>query len=232
MLVRIYKEVRDYFVDILRVIQYWLIIFTFSNDMVGFILFIYTNDVDSLAIEIVFDIIGTLFLYYIINQLSSYMLIAHLDEYIKMRYDTSYEQWRKRLRKLEIKALIFAIIFQVLFILTIVGVDLIFEYNKIDIHLKNSILYGIYALISLTLATCEILLFIKGSKSMKKNLNYYYEKYKKGMACLAITNITWFLTLASLFLLVSIGQIPFSYFTFYIIFIIMLYFSLKYKMFE
>ena len=159
MWILIWRELRDYFIDLLRVVQYILIAICFWYDVVSSTLLIFYPDVNSLLIDIVFDVIASLFLYYIINQLSWFILIKHLNTYAKMRRGSKFEDCRKQIRVVEFRSTIFAVLFQIIFISSIVWIDTVFQYNKLDIVLKNSILYGIYALISFILAISEFLLF-------------------------------------------------------------------------
>ena len=110
MIVLIYKEFKQWYIDVIKLTQYLLLFFYFARDVPYNIKYFWWFQY-TFEMNIIDDIFRTNFFVYWFNQLSYYMLIVHIIKIKKTTQKIGFEQIRKEIKKSEIKSLILSILF-------------------------------------------------------------------------------------------------------------------------
>ena len=130
--------------------------------------------------------------YYAMNQLSWYILVTHLKTYNSILSGKRYQEWKAKIKRVEIVSFILLIIFYTLYILTIATYDiLIREYKDIEQILQSMLLSEIW-LFYIILIVGEIVIYWQLTRTMKQNLNFHYNKNWKNFVVLLVITLVLF----------------------------------------
>ena len=117
----IVKELRSPYTDYLIILQYWSIWITFVYFISeSIILTISSKALNNFWYWMVGSFWGTPLLYYIFNQLSWYILIQHLKYTRLLARQTSYDTIKSYIRKQEMGAILFVVLFSVVWLCIII----------------------------------------------------------------------------------------------------------------
>ena len=105
---RIVKEILEPAIDLLKVVQSALVMVWFANWIYGFIQYSWYLSTNYMSAKIVFvTLLSSLYFYYAVNWVAWYLLIYHVNTLKLLRDGKEYQEWRKKIRAAELKALIF-----------------------------------------------------------------------------------------------------------------------------
>ena len=174
MVVKIWKEMKERFIDVLRMVQYWLIL-TWFLYVTYFVIFNFWDEHNGNMVKILDGIMdGVLIYYYIFNLTTWYLLMYQIKVLKLLRNGIEYKNANKQTKSHEIKIITLLALF--ICIYSILNVSLSVFSSSISLLQNNQRLISLlkYTLFYFALLILNLILFIKLSVIMKDNLNYYF----------------------------------------------------------
>ena len=202
----IVKELRSPYTDYLIILQYWSIWITFVYFISeSIILTISPKALQNFWYSMIGSFWGTPLLYYIFNQLSWYILIQHLKYTRLLARQTSYDTIKSYIRKQEMGAILFVVLFSVVWLCIIIfrNYFLILRRDE-DSSLFNIGYHAFIACMLMVMTANEYFLYRLLNRLMKVHLNFYYKKQMKSLRMLAFANVIFYFTYGTLNLVVAI----------------------------
>ena len=188
----IIKNIKQKYVDVLKIIQSCILFIYFIWRCIfnPFIKALESKEWKDIH-EGLNQLTDTWFLYYSLNQFSLYILSQHLITYRKLNRGKSYEEWRTEIKNKEWRLVCWIITLNVTIILSLACLWFISsksEHSPIIRAISSEI-----AFISLIIAISEYLSNRIVVKTLRSELNFYYNKKRNILNFLWFINIWWFL---------------------------------------
>ena len=131
--------------------------------------------------------------YYVLNQLSWYILIQHLKIIKVLSKETNFNKIKQQTRKQEIGAVLFVVLFSIVWLGVITARNyFIIIYDDIDGSFINIGYYTFLTWILMMMVINEIFLYKLLNRLMKISLNFYYKTKMKTLRMLSITNTIFY----------------------------------------
>ena len=112
MILLIWREIKENFIDALRMIQYVFILLWFLHAIFEILWSFWYEHTDDLAIIIIIEVFeGLMLYYYILNLLVWYLLMNKIIVLRKLRSGIKYDVWRRQIKSVELKVLLYFVIF-------------------------------------------------------------------------------------------------------------------------
>ena len=198
-------NIRDYFVDILKLLQVTFTFFWFFSDIITILMAIFWPDLLNDPIVTVLVIITDPYIFlYGLNQFAWLILIQHLTIYRQMAEGKAYSEWKKIVRKKELFLFITVMIILTSLVLIQIGLYTIKSLQVKDDRLIKMIINIEGLSVNIGFTIIEFLLYRKVSKTLENWLHTYFIENKRNIKFRMILNI-WYFSIFSLLFVVNIA---------------------------
>ena len=111
-----FKEIKRPAIDLFKIIQSILIMVFFWSSIFVHYWYVWLNCRTLLYQTLFIILFSTLYLYYVVNLLCWYILVFHINTLRNMRNGVDYEEWKTRIKAVELKSLIAIITFEIIYL--------------------------------------------------------------------------------------------------------------------
>ena len=194
-IILIWKELKDPVIDRLRLAQYVFIIICFANwNFYNISQFWFENESVIYFKEISVILWSSLFMYYAINLLSWYLLIAHVRSLQPLKNGTRYQLCKIQIHRIEWRVLYLCTMLELGYIVTNLVLFTLTKFSKfIDKIMIDIITYEFIVFFTLLLIF-QVLLYRSLSKVLKTSFNFYFKLTWKKLSFVMIINICFFIS--------------------------------------
>ena len=166
----------------------WL--FQFPKSIQSFKVYQHMN---SMAIKIIYNsALSCLFVYYIVNLMSLYLLMYHIKILQKIRQGEKYIKWRKLIRSAETKALILILLFEVIYVLANIVLLILSNCTSFTDQDVDRTIHIWYWLFDSAILLFQILFINKFATILQNNLNFHFKNQWKRLSFMMLSNIFYF----------------------------------------
>ena len=208
MALLLWRELREPFIDMLRIIQYAWCVIRFGIAVCTILLFIWYKHTNIFYIKLIIGIIENFgYIYYITNLFTWYLLIYHIKTLQELRDGANFSDWKSKIFLVENRTKIILILLSIILPL-FQGIILILLHYFSSIQEFLSKIFAIEDLLFVFwFITFQIVILQKFSNIMKDNLNYYFKNNWKRLLFLFRLSMIYFITWFILFLVSIIFNI-------------------------
>ena len=193
MVVVFRREMKESYVDLLRVIQYAIIFIYYCLLIYNTWCFYWYKH--KISLNIISAIVENIILYYyVINLFSWYLLMRHIMILHQLRNGIEYENVNRQTKSTEIKTLKWFSLIICIFVLLNVTLSILSNYIQVLIEKACLIIYWKYLTINFSFLISFYLLFRKLSVILKSNLNYYFITNWKSIRLVFLINFILFIS--------------------------------------
>jgi hypothetical protein len=202
------KELKKQYIDLFRVIQYFNLILHFLFGIATLILVFSAPNTDLYSIKYLYMFDVNMYCFEMINQVSWLTLIVHLKYYKETR-TTDYMEVRKKVIRFENYMIsMIGVVHLFLFLVMIFIIVFHFVSGCVSVaevktkfselltvcqasYLFQLVIYHCKSVLNFTFIVTKLILFFVLSRSLKKNLNYYYQKKHRDLVILTVISIVY-----------------------------------------
>ena len=142
MILLILKEIKENFIDVLRMNQYIFILLWFLHAIFEILWSFWYKHTDDLGITIIIEVFdGLMLYYYILNLLAWYLLMNKIIVLHKLRSGINYDVWRKQIKSVELKVLLYFVLFIILHMIYKVTYHLLSKHILYSTNIKFNAYY-------------------------------------------------------------------------------------------
>lgn len=243
---RLWKWIRQEYIDIFKLMQLVICIFYFSLVLTQACTYLANFSIEDITLVLYYISESCPFLYFTTDQLSWYVTIVQISELSKMKNrDIEYSEVKKMINKRErnvilLMVLLYAIVAIVVGITCVVSIagkeqtSVFYLVGSKQLWYSRASFDAIYYS---GLVISAILLYLKLTNIMKLNLSYHYQRNYKKLFILWLNSIVLFAgyVMASAFTIAAlsfnIGQDDTTFWIFFLPFVFILNFTLYFVMF-
>ena len=198
-------EIKSVYSDLLKIMQFSAIIITFIDLIaMDFVELIDLNLSKYFSLRVTTDLFEMFLLYYMLNQLSWYLLILHISKYRLLTQGLNYQNIRTQIRSMEKKALIIIVVSYIFLRVIWLVNDTLVEFAHDPLNIASRIYHSIYALVAFILVLNELRIYNNMKWTMIKYLNYYYKSYCDNIRKLKFANLSFYATFGLIHLGIAI----------------------------